>query len=526
MPNPNDLEEIPIEGLAKADDSDWEEVPLKSKAELEIDSQPKSLLEDAARSGLSAVGKASRALDSVTGAPIRAAVGAFQEGGNPMQAAGEQFRSLDPSKAPTGKDIAMKAGISGENTIQSPITLNPWDSEANKMSPAGIVGAGVETALDPTTYIPGFAVGKTAEKGAQVLGKLAPPVGRYLEKKAADRALKAAIGQNIKAFRKISGVTTEGAMDTEKALANRRAAGQMLLNKDENGKSALGWFSRPEDLAEKIGSKTEAVGEQIGKLGEAIDERYPEGAIPADTISSKIRGFASTIPETENGKALKERMLKEAANIEKMGPLTFEKAQKLKNQFAFNYTAPDALISNKDATNAIRRMIKEQMDSSLESFSKNPTRLSEDAQQQMAKYPDLKSQYGMSKQLTQAANDRALKNLSNRFMSPSDYGTGATAAVASAASGNPAGALKNALLMSGANKFARERGSAFAAKTLDLMANVAKSAPEALGKYGKALNAAALQGGAKLNLLHHLLLNNDPGYVEVMKELERKSQED
>lgn len=50
-------------------------------------------------------------LDSVTGAPTRAALDASIDGKNPFSAFGKQFAE-DTSLAPTGKTIAQKVGVS------------------------------------------------------------------------------------------------------------------------------------------------------------------------------------------------------------------------------------------------------------------------------------------------------------------------------------------------------------------------------------------------------------------------------
>jgi hypothetical protein len=60
---------------------------------------------------LGAVGWTGTQIDRVGGAPARAAIGAAQLGENPLSAFGSQF-GRDPSKAPTGKELAMNAGAS------------------------------------------------------------------------------------------------------------------------------------------------------------------------------------------------------------------------------------------------------------------------------------------------------------------------------------------------------------------------------------------------------------------------------
>lgn len=59
------------------------------------------------------VSKGATALDSVTGAPVRAAVVAAQEGQNPLSAYRSQFANMN-DQAPSGTDIAKNMGISNQ----------------------------------------------------------------------------------------------------------------------------------------------------------------------------------------------------------------------------------------------------------------------------------------------------------------------------------------------------------------------------------------------------------------------------
>lgn len=79
-----------------------------------------------------------RAVDAVTGAPIRAGIGAAQKGGNPWTAMAAQFAE-DPDRAPTGEDIVKAAGM-----------------EAGALRSAA--GLGMDIASDPTNIIPGKAL--------------------------------------------------------------------------------------------------------------------------------------------------------------------------------------------------------------------------------------------------------------------------------------------------------------------------------------------------------------------------------
>lgn len=108
-----------------------------------------------------------RALESVTGAPTRAAVREFQETGEfgrALGAAREQFAAA-PETAPTGKDIAARAGLSTEPAFRLP--------GVGEVSPAGAAGLAAEIILDPTTYV-GFGTGKAIEKTGRGLTKAFP----------------------------------------------------------------------------------------------------------------------------------------------------------------------------------------------------------------------------------------------------------------------------------------------------------------------------------------------------------------
>lgn len=516
LPLDDGLEDLPL-------DEAWEDLPLENEEQQKIASRPQSLVERAGRAGLETLGKASRAVDSVTGAPVRAGVSAAIKGENPFKAGYEAF-GRDPAKSPTGKDIAAQLGLSTEETIKSPLTLNPWDDKANMLSPAGIAGGLGEAALDPLTYVPGVAVAKGAKYGIGQAGKVAPKVTNYLRGIAEDRAVKAGTGQSIKAIRDVARSSGKGAIDIDKAEKNLRQVGRQMLTPDETGKPVVGWTSDVKDIARNTADRKERIGSKMGELRKNIDEIEPGGAVSGWDIAKDLQdNVIPKIPKTEAGKALRTRVQKEIDNLKDMGNLTFEEAQRLKNSFQYKPEAADALISNQDITNDIYNSIGRSMEKGVEGAANFPGI----NQSLMKQYPDLKKQYGAMSQMSKASSDRAMKDLSNRFVSPSDYGAGGMGAVTSLATGSTGpGAMVAGAAASGANKLARERGSAFAARSLDAVANAVEKNANRLGKYGPRLtNALAKGGNAGLSIEHRLLLNNDPQYVKIMQELERQDRE-
>lgn len=139
-----------------------------------------------ARPVLSGLGAIGNAVAPYTGAPVRAAVGALEDGGGISGAAaayGRQF-GADPSLAPSGKDLVRKTGlpISAESILPEfaqrvgagiakktaygyiADKLMPGIVEnAMAASPAGAAGLAADVATDPLTYVP---VGRMAEGAA------------------------------------------------------------------------------------------------------------------------------------------------------------------------------------------------------------------------------------------------------------------------------------------------------------------------------------------------------------------------
>lgn len=149
---------------------------------------------------LNGIGMAGRAIDSVTGAPTRAAIFAAQRGQSPLNAAISQFG--DSESAPTGKMIAQQAGIPDEefspeakNIASMAIHASPVGSVISRVLPdsvkdklshltkADVAGLGVDLAADPTNLIPaGKGIVNGLAKTGEFLGDAVK--GSYLGQKA------------------------------------------------------------------------------------------------------------------------------------------------------------------------------------------------------------------------------------------------------------------------------------------------------------------------------------------------------
>lgn len=327
---------------------------------------------------------------------------------------------------------------------------------------------------------------------------------------AADRAVKATTGQNISALRKIAGATSTG-QDLAKSEESLRRVGKDLIDS-----GVIGAGDKVEDLAAKLQTKRKEVGGQIGEVGKQIDTLYPK-AVSSDNIANELLAYAESIPQTESGKKLREKIAKEAENFQAMKGVSFGDAQKIKNQFKYRPQDQDALISNQDVTNKIQRIISNEMDQTAKTVASTST---PESKALLDQYGDLKGKYRSFKLSSDAASDRALKNLSNRFVSPSDYGTGATGALLTSlgTGGAALPALAAGAVGAGLNKLARERGNSLAAVGFTKAAKAMENSPEFAKKFGNILYQSAERGGPALAVTHQLLSKKFPEYNQMLEQ--------
>lgn len=326
--------------------------------------QANTVIGNVGRAALDTVGDISNTIDRGLpwGAPARAAIGAYQEGKPVGEAYLNQYLR-DTSTAPSGKDIAAKAGVSTEE-FDTPLIKNPFTRERYKVSPAGIIGGLGEAVADPTTYL-GFGEAKALEKGGDLLGKVAPAAEEAVSNFAKDRAVKAATGESKQNLKKIARINGQNPGDVQNALANIRKTGGALLESDEAGPPAVGWLSNAAKIGENAGAKKSFYGKQIGNVGEAVDKLTPNSIIGPD-LAKEMQTYAQTIPNVGKGAALRGRLAEEAKNFEELGPMSFKQAQDIKGQFPYEPQAADVLISDKDVRNKIHGMIGGQMNKAVE----------------------------------------------------------------------------------------------------------------------------------------------------------------
>lgn len=228
--------------------------------------EDESFLKGAGQKALDAVGYVAGKLDSVTGAPTRAAIARAQSGGglgDVLGAAASQFGE-DPSFAPTGKEIAQKAGFSEKTLSEAVPGLYNESGEGWRLKKGGILdptasgaaGLGVDILADPTALLTGgVAAGlRTGAKVAKVAGATGriERAGQALGKAASDLSLKA-IGGRKADFKKYG----------TKADEIREFVGKEgILNVGDDVGA----------VAEKAGASKAKYGERVGAAYQRMDD--------------------------------------------------------------------------------------------------------------------------------------------------------------------------------------------------------------------------------------------------------------
>lgn len=292
---------------------------LQSKMAQSSGGEEQSLLSRAGDAALEGVATAGRFVDKFTGAPTRAAISAAQEGENPVSAFGKQFGE-DPSSAPTGKDIARRAGVpdtSLSDVLPGAFTDDPVEAEkwykfkkggSADISASGAAGLGLDIVADPINLVPGAALAKGAKgagriaktgaaKTADVLAKTGEKVANVASKTTTKvgSALTGIPEKNIATYIKKTG-------EVDKVIAKH--GGDMTLAADElreNLQTAIRSkiSSLNNDVKEAIAkspagsfASNEAVIKALDHVKAGINPKlYPERIQEIEELTNKIKGL-------------------------------------------------------------------------------------------------------------------------------------------------------------------------------------------------------------------------------------------
>ena len=248
---------------------------------------------------LRTVAEIGSAIDSVTGAPVRAGIGAFQKGatiGESFQEAFKQFAE-DPSKAPSGAEIARRAGVDPKTKFDVTDWVGSFgiprekDEEPIELSLDQIVGFAIDVAADPTNVIPGTAMAKFAGKAAKAGAK----GGAKLARVAVPRAAQRSIAEVTESIGKLWNPKIAPDFDELKQIADRAGVTGELPESVEFGRRSF------------LGRAAEA--KRAGPAGEVAVQRFEDTLRQIDDAAErKITeiGGGTNLTKVEAGNHLKE----------------------------------------------------------------------------------------------------------------------------------------------------------------------------------------------------------------------------
>jgi len=316
MASDENWEEVPTE--------QWEEVPLNEndkKAAPVEQYDPDSFIENYAIPGLQSlgagvsdlVGGVSNVLDKYSGAPARAGIQKVAQGKpeQAWQAARQQFGE-DPTKAPSGKDIAAGLGVSTKE-YETPIILNPFVQKGGKLtlSPAGVIGGFGEAVVDPTNVIPWGGIGKGAVKAAKGMGNvagkfgrgIAPPIGKVVARvppettrafikspREIEETAKLYQTEDIKNI--LDETVDEARRGVTGAEEKKKALEEMLRQKMRDKKFDL---QRPQVDQQIVSNIQNQLGNQKKLLGKMSDEA--DDALVRDSISFRKQDLLNFVDQ-------------------------------------------------------------------------------------------------------------------------------------------------------------------------------------------------------------------------------------
>lgn len=371
-------------------------------------------------------------------------------------------------------------------------------------------------------------VQKVGSKIASKAGEAKDSIADFLENFAGRRATKAATGQNKKALQEIA-ASPEGIEGFGKKLLRDEVEMPRRFGEGTKTEKLIGWGDTVDSIADKAKVKAKAAGEEINTVLSAVDEAAPE-SYSTDELAERLIDYADQNFWQPNNRAIRDKIYKQAEELLDMKRLNLtgdkgrQSAQSLKNSYRFKpkkgLPGPEEL--QPDVQNTIKKIVGQHMDDTVGAFdSANPN--STGLKQA---YQQAKADYGPAIRTADLAEERAIANLSNRFVSPSDHAAGAMGYLkgGSQAILDLAGGLKGAMFAA-ANNQVRARGNAFFARAADKLARTLAEDPQKLGKYAPMLIGAAKKSPSSAGAVHYALIKNDPNYRNLITFLTEEDEE-
>ncbi len=463
------------------------------------------------------------------GEGFRAAVDYAREGGKRpytevfkgIHAANDADQARFAEEHPGANATRSVAGAIGALSIPIPGAQMTGIPGAAVRVGGAITGAGTDTLLrtgDPDKVRQAATVGGLIQSGIEAIplvgkvaavargkGALTEATEAAAEKAgtfADERALKAATGQNKRALKEI--YKTKGIEET----------GNLLRTSNEFAPEPVVQFGSSQNTVKDRAAKAaEAAWNKVTSIYKAVDQAAGGAAIDGKSIADAIRQRAAGIEPLAKNQGVLNSLEAEAAAIEKMGPMSLERAQELKNNFVFKFANPQTHSLGLDGNNAIREAFTETIGDTIRKADPN---LGSHWETAMDAYGKFASTAG-------AASDRAVANISNRLISPSDYAMGATGALLSNvgksgdASAIAQGTIGTAVAL--AHKVVRQRGSAMSSAASGKLAEILSASPETAA----AVMSSLQNEPAALSAVHALMTDAQEPSLNQVKPQPRSS---
>lgn len=317
----------------------------------------------------------------------------------------------------------------------------------------------------------GGGLGAVAE-GAQAAGRAVSDLAGKLpsvEDFASGRAFKAALGKtNVKGVR----------------MAAERFGGPAAVGKTLLDEGVVTAGASLEDIAERAGTLRQSIGAQLGAAVKQADELAPPGSAVRPTgaglrgaLEDEVLSKLSTGTFSESTEAtVRSKFKRLFGRLDDDAPISFEEINGIRKELDDELANWNSLTAEKGPLKAYRDARRVIEDYYLDAAERAAESAGKPGFADGVR--SLKRRFSHVALAEDLAQDAIASKLSNRFLSPSDYGMGAAAAVVTG--GTSLGALASGAAASQANRIIRERGNQVVAATLYRLARGAVKQEQAI----------------------------------------------
>lgn len=261
----------------------------------------------------------------------------------------------------------------------------------------------------------------------------------------------------------------------------------------------------PEKVAERAAAMQAESGRGIGSALQELDKRGVTASV--DNVVSSIQSQIDELSRVPGNEKIVGQLKNEIDNLVARGesniPLSYGEEAKRAYQGQVNYASPEA---EKKSAAKLASAFRGEVESAASAADPGIA----------SKFMDDKKLYGTLAPVREAAEKRASQLNQSPFGGFGDLAAGGMAAGA----GGPAAAAAVA-----SRRFLAPRAASSLAVGADRLADVVRKAPQMLGKFAPALQAAAQRGTQGLAATHFILQQTQPEYQDLMRNMDQQEQD-